>query len=194
MSEFDRNNNSKITARKLTQIFTTKMMHSVTLCENEPAPNFHRLRKHRAFLQEYSSKKGKQDQGNQGNKTEMVVRHVPYVDVEKESRAKMKGYLRHGYNINKEMDHLNFIKKYLGYKSNDVMDDRFMKLQKDGLRGMPGITEQDELLALEKEEELYFADKIKKNPTFLVEMDPSDLAKSHQFKQQVNEMENEIEK
>ena len=119
---------------------------------------------------------------------------VQFVDEEKESRAKMKAFLKHGYNLNKETDHLNFIKKYLGYKSNDVMDDRFMKLQKDGLRGMPGITEQDELLALEKEEELYFADKIKKNPTFLVEMDPSDLAKSHQFKQQVNEMENEIEK
>ena len=49
-SEFDRNMNSKITAGKLTQIFRTKMKHTVTLCENEPAPNFNRLRKHRAFL------------------------------------------------------------------------------------------------------------------------------------------------
>ena len=94
---------------------------------------------------------------------------VQFVDEEKESRAKMKAFLKHGYNLNKETDHLNFIKKYLGYKSNDVMDDRFKKLMRDGLRGMQGITEQDEFDVIEKEEEQFFVDKMKKNPVFDIE-------------------------
>lgn len=77
------------------------------------------------------------------------MKAVPYVDIEKETRAKMKAFLSKGYNLAKETDHLNFIKKYLGYKSNDVIDDRFMRLQRDGLRGLEGITEQDELKAIE---------------------------------------------
>lgn len=81
----------------------------------------------------------------------------------------MKAFLKHGYNLNKETDHLNFIKKYLGYKSNDVMDDRFKKLMRDGLRGMQGITEQDEFDVIEKEEEQFFVDKMKKNPVFDIE-------------------------
>ena len=56
-SEFEKNMTSKITASKLTQIFKAKMKQAVTLCENEPSPNFNRLRKHRAFLKEYQIKK-----------------------------------------------------------------------------------------------------------------------------------------
>jgi len=80
------------------------------------------------------------------------VHSVAFVDEEKESRAKMKAFLKNGYNLTKETDHLNFIKKYHGFKSNDEMDDRFKKLKRDGLRGLKGITDQDEALVLEMEE------------------------------------------
>ena len=63
-SEYQKNMTTKITAHKLTQIFKNKMKQSVTMCENEPAPNFNRLRKHRAFLDEYQVKKSHSNKGS----------------------------------------------------------------------------------------------------------------------------------
>ena len=118
---------------------------------------------------------------------------MAYLDEEKESRAKMKAYLKHCYNLAKETDHLNFIKKYLGFKSNDEMDDRFKKLKRDGLRGLKGITDQDEILALEKEEQQYFVEKIRKNPIFDVEKDTNVLAKSQEYQERLEAVLLEVE-
>lgn len=88
---------------------------------------------------------------------------MEFRDEENESRAKMKAYLKRGYNLNKETDHLNFIKKYLGFKSNDEIDERFHRLKKEGLSGLKGITENDEVNAIEQEEEQYFQERIARN-------------------------------
>jgi hypothetical protein len=77
---------------------------------------------------------------------------VQFRDEEKETRAKTKAYLKHGYDLNKETEHLNFIQKYLGYKSNEEIDDRFQRLNDECLGGLKGITEQDENDAIQNEE------------------------------------------
>lgn len=122
-----------------------------------------------------------------------MIRSVDFKDEELESKAKMKAYLKRGYNLNKETEHLNFIKKYLGFKSNDEIDERFRRLNKEGLSGLKGITVQDEINAIEKEEEKYFKEKILQNPIYDVAKALDDNPKTLNYKERMDDIQKEIE-
>lgn len=68
--------------------------------------------------------------------------------------------------MDKEDGHLRFVTKYTGFKSNDEIGERLSTMFQEGLKGLKGITEKDDLKTIEEEEAQHFQTVQAQNPVF----------------------------